>query len=1384
MKPRRHALIAVFYLVLAISGIAVAGIQKGSGGGTAAEIIASNSVGGWTATTVQGILEELQGNIDAVVLSATGIDDEAYNATDWDGDTTLAPSKNAVRDKVVALEAALVNPAAHVFTDQAEDSLSAEVVVSANGKSLITAANYAAMRTLLSLVVGTNVQAYDADLTTYAGITPSANIQTLLTSADYSVARSNLGLTIGTNVQAYDADLTTYAGITPSANVQAFLGAANYGAMRTQLGLVIGTNVQAYDADLDTYSGITPSANVQTMLGSANNAAILSNIGAQPVDSDLTTLAAISGSRGDILYFSATGWKNLAKGTENYVLTQGANDPAWAEATGGGASAIDDLSDVTITTGEKGDVLYFDGSAWVNVVHGTDGQFLKTGGHGASVSWGTPEGGGDMLAASYPDLVAIEALTPTNTNMMVGNGTAWVSTTPADVRTNLALVIGTNVQAYDADLTTYAGISPSANIQALLGSADYATARSNLGLAIGTNVQAYDADLTTWAGVTPSANGQSLVAANDYSAMRTLLSLVPGTNVQAYDADLATLAAPTASRMYWSNGSSAQTAISLGSSGHILYNNSGTPTFGAITTAMLPTITPAIGGTGVVNGANNTITFTGNYTLGLTLSNNTSLTLPTSGTLATLAGSEALTNKSVNGITLAGGTYTLTVPATGTAVLTSNTLASLAATTSAQLAGVLSDETGTGGGVVLATSPTLVTPTLGAATITSLVQSGQTIGSNIIATSGFSVSATGMVTVAGLSITKATGQAGQNLLYNDYLTQTTGAGWQGPTGTMANSYFLALPNAEPTANQVLKCGSPSSHISTMSWDTPLWATGGTLSGKLTLVASATGAASMNIPSGTAPSSPAGGDLYYDGTHLYFYTTSAIDLLAGGGATLSNISNPGASKSFTMAAYTLAFTSSTTTWGGVTISNTAADPAGGGLLTLGYTADGDAQTVFLDCLDNSSGDSKFKVGQHGGVTMPDAGAYIALGADPADAGAIRLSNAQYIYAEAAPAGTDISVLGVDSGEIIQLGASGASGVTITPATTITGAVTFTGGIASIGAASNLSGGIVTLGTLGGTIVVPTGATLAASGSGAITATALAASTTLTTPNIGAATGTSLALGADPADAGALRLSNATAIAWEDATEASITHVDNTGWLINAAHVFQFRDSAISVGSADDGHLDLTADTSIDLNGAVVLSSTLDVSGGAITLQNDETIGNGDDTEISFNGTEALALDLDTGTANQVRWQNRTTSTTGVTEMNFSALNLATTGTISGKVPIVTIGSGRSITSAEAQGSFIMVTAAGTYTLPAAATAGYGSTVCIYVRDASETVVIEVDNADKIRLYATALDAGDTIDSPGAAGNFVCLMAVTDTDGSGTDGWITLGTSGTWTDGGAT
>jgi len=69
--------------------------------------------------------------------------------------------------------------------------------------------------------------------------------------------------------------------------------------------------------------------------------------------------------------------------------------------------------------------------------------------------------------------------------------------------------------------------------------------------------------------------------------------------------------------------------------GKLYYNKSGTITVlaNATTASLTVPITPSNGGTGVANGTNNTITFTGNYTLGLTLTANTTVTLPTTGTL-------------------------------------------------------------------------------------------------------------------------------------------------------------------------------------------------------------------------------------------------------------------------------------------------------------------------------------------------------------------------------------------------------------------------------------------------------------------------------------------------------------------------------------------------------------------------------------------------------------------------------------------------------------------------------------------------------------------------------------------------------------------------------
>jgi hypothetical protein len=115
------------------------------------------------------------------------------------------------------------------------------LATSANGLSLIQAANYSAMRTLLSLVPGTNVQAYSANLTTFAAIAPSANVVSFLGAADYSAMRTALSLVPGTNVQAFSANLTTYAGIAPGALGQAILPMTTL----TEFGVVIGAGASA-----------------------------------------------------------------------------------------------------------------------------------------------------------------------------------------------------------------------------------------------------------------------------------------------------------------------------------------------------------------------------------------------------------------------------------------------------------------------------------------------------------------------------------------------------------------------------------------------------------------------------------------------------------------------------------------------------------------------------------------------------------------------------------------------------------------------------------------------------------------------------------------------------------------------------------------------------------------------------------------------------------------------------------------------------------------------------------------------------------------------------------------------------------------------------------
>jgi hypothetical protein len=118
------------------------------------------------------------------------------------------------------------------------------------------------------------------------------------------------------------------------------------------------------------------------------------------------------------------------------------------------------------------------------------------------------------------ELTAIAGLAVTDSNIIVGNGTTWVAESGSTARTSLGVAIGTDVQAYDPGLQSIAGLTTAANKmiyttasdtyavadltaagRALLDDADAAAQRTTLGLAIGTNVQAYDAELAAIAGL-------------------------------------------------------------------------------------------------------------------------------------------------------------------------------------------------------------------------------------------------------------------------------------------------------------------------------------------------------------------------------------------------------------------------------------------------------------------------------------------------------------------------------------------------------------------------------------------------------------------------------------------------------------------------------------------------------------------------------------------------------------------------------------------------------------------------------------------------------------------------------------------------------------------
>lgn len=109
----------------------------------------------------------------ATTIISGMISDVVYDGTDYVLIDSLPPAGGTISDNSLAL-AKLINATAQynlIGRSTAGSGAWEEKATSANVFSLLGAADYAAMRTLLGLVIGTNVQAYDADLDSWSGKT-------------------------------------------------------------------------------------------------------------------------------------------------------------------------------------------------------------------------------------------------------------------------------------------------------------------------------------------------------------------------------------------------------------------------------------------------------------------------------------------------------------------------------------------------------------------------------------------------------------------------------------------------------------------------------------------------------------------------------------------------------------------------------------------------------------------------------------------------------------------------------------------------------------------------------------------------------------------------------------------------------------------------------------------------------------------------------------------------------------------------------------------------------------------------------------------------------------------------------------------------------------